>query len=45
MELLLQVLSESTGTVAVWVIRGDGGMGDILGVRGDSGEICMFCAI
>ena len=34
-ELLLQVLSESTGTVAVRVIRGDEGVGDIPGVRGD----------
>ena len=38
MELLLQVLGESTQTVTVRVIRGDEGMGDIPGVRGDSGE-------
>ena len=31
-ELLLQVLSESTGTVAVQVICGDEGVGDIPGV-------------
>ena len=31
-ELLLQVLSESTRTVTVWVIRGDEGVGDIPGV-------------
>ena len=36
MELLLQVLSESTGTVAVRVIRGDEGVGDFPGVRGVS---------
>ena len=36
MEPLLQVLSESTWTVAVRVICGDEGMGDIPGVRGDS---------
>ena len=37
-ELLLKVLGESTWTVAVWVIRGDEGVGDIPGVRGGSGE-------
>ena len=37
MELLLQVLSESTRTVAVWVIHDDEGVGDIPGVRGGSG--------
>ena len=35
-ELLLQVLCESTWTVAVRVIRGDEGVGDIPGVRGGS---------
>ena len=35
---LLQILGESTWTVAIWVIRGDGGMGDIPGIRGGSGE-------
>ena len=35
-EPLLQVLSESTWTVAVQVIRGDEGMGDIPGVQGGS---------
>ena len=35
-EFLLQVLSKSTQTMAVRVIRGDEGMGDIPGVRGDS---------
>ena len=38
MELVLQVLSESTWTVAIRMIRGDKGMGDIPGVRGGSGE-------
>ena len=37
-ELVLQVLGESTGTMTVWVIRGDKGVGDIPGVRGVSGE-------
>ena len=37
MELLLEVLSESTWTMAVRVIRGDEGVGDIPGVRGGSG--------
>ena len=31
-ELLLQVLSQSTRTVAVRVIRGDEGVGDIPGI-------------
>ena len=38
MEPLLKVLSKSTWTVAVWVIRGDEGVGDIPGILGDSGE-------
>ena len=37
-EFLLQVLSESTGTVAVWVIRGDEGVGDFPGIQGVQGE-------
>ena len=37
MKPLLQVLSKSTRTMAVRVIRGDGGVGDIPGVRGGSG--------
>ena len=32
MELLLQVLGESARALTVWVIRGDEGIGDILGV-------------
>ena len=35
---MLQVLGKSTGTVAIGVIRGDEGVGDIPGVRGVSGE-------
>ena len=38
MELLLQVLSESTWTMTVQVIRGDEGMGDVPGIQGGSGE-------
>ena len=34
MELVLQVLCESTGTMTIWVIRGGEGMGDIPGIRG-----------
>ena len=45
MKLLLQVLSESTGAMAIWMIRGDEGVGDFPGVRGGSGGACMFCAI
>ena len=37
-QLLFKVLGESTWTMAVWVIRGDEGVGDIPGVRGGSGE-------
>ena len=39
MKSLLQVLSESTGTMAIWMIRGDEGVGDIPGIRGDSGGL------
>ena len=35
-KLVLQVLGESTRGVAIWVIRGDKGVGDIPGVRGGS---------
>ena len=35
-KLVLQVLSESTRVMAIWVIRGDEGVGDIPGVRGGS---------
>ena len=38
-EPLLQVICKSTGTMAIWVIRGDGGMGDIPGVRGVQGSL------
>ena len=44
MELMLQVLCESTWTLAIWVIRGDGGVGDTPGIRGVQGEVCKFCA-
>ena len=44
-ELILQVLGESTRAVTVQVIHGDKGMGDIPGVRGDSGESDGFCTI
>ena len=40
-KLLLKILGESTRTVTVWVIRGDEGVGDIPGVRGDSGGVCQ----
>ena len=36
-EPLFKVLSESTRTVAIRVIRGDEGVGDIPGVQGGSG--------
>ena len=43
-EFLLQVLGESTWWMAVWVIRGDEGMGDIPGIRGVQG-VCRFCTM
>ena len=39
MELLLQVLGQSTRAMAIWVIRGDEGVGDIPGVRGVQGSL------
>ena len=44
-EPLLEILSESAWTMAIWVIRGDGGVGAIPGVRGGSGESEKFCAM
>ena len=41
-ELVLKILGESTWTVAVRVIRGDEGVGDVPGVRGGSGESSEF---
>ena len=38
-KLVLQVLGKSTGVVAIWVIRGDEGVGDIPGIQGDSGGL------
>ena len=43
-EFLLQVLSKSTRTMTVRVIRGDEGVGDIPGIQGDSRGVCRFCA-
>ena len=37
-KLLFEILGEGTRTVAVRVIRGGEGVGDIPGVRGGSGE-------
>ena len=39
MKLLLQILSQSTGAMTVWMIRDDEGMGDISGVRGVQGGL------
>ena len=39
MELLLQILSQSTRAMTVQVIRGDEGVGDIPGVQGVSGGL------
>ena len=37
MELLLQILSQSTRAMTVWMIHDDEGVGDIPGVRGVQG--------
>ena len=42
---MLQVLSKSTRTVAIRVIRGDEGVGDIPGIRGGFRGACRFCAM
>ena len=42
---MLQVLSESTWTLTIGVIRGDEGVGDIPGVRGGFRGACRFCAM
>ena len=39
MELLLQILGQSTWALTVWMIRGDEGVGDIPGVRGVQGGL------
>ena len=41
-ELLLQVLGQSTRAMAVQVICGDKGVGDIPGIQGFQG-VCRFC--
>ena len=41
-EPLLEILGESTWTLAIRMIRGDGGVGDFPGVRGGSGESLEF---
>ena len=38
-ELSLKVLSESTRTMAIWVIHVGEGVGDIPGIQGDSGGL------
>ena len=45
LKLVLQVLSESTRTLSVRMIRDGEGVGDILGIRGDSGESEEFGVI
>ena len=39
MKLLLQILSQSTGAMTVWMIRDGEGVGDIPGVRGVQGGL------
>ena len=42
LEFLLEILSESARFVGIWVVQGCNGMGDIPGVQGGLGGICMF---
>ena len=42
MEFLLQVLGQSARAMAIWMICGVEGMGDIPGARGVRG-VCRFC--
>ena len=42
---LFKILGKGTRTVAIWVIRGDEGVGAFPGVRGGSGESQKFCAM
>ena len=42
LELTLQVLCESRWFISVRVVQGCEGVGDIPGVRGVQGGICMF---
>ena len=44
-QLLFKVLGESTWFMGIWVIRDDGGVGDVPGIRGGSGGVCRFCAL
>ena len=44
-KLLFKVLGKSTWAVAVRVICGDEGAGDIPGIQGGSGESKRFCAM
>ena len=44
-ELLFEILCQSAWTMAIWVIRGCEGMGDIPGVRGGFRGVCRFHAI
>ena len=37
-KLLFKILGECAWTVAIWMIRGDEGVGAFPGVRGGSGE-------
>ena len=41
LKLALQVLSESSGIVGIWMVQGCEGVGDIPGVRGvQGGSVC-----
>ena len=42
LKLVLQILSESSWLMGVWMVQGCEGMGDIPGIQGGSSGICMF---
>ena len=44
LKLVLQILCESSGFMGVGMVQVYEGVGDIPGVQGVSGGICMFCA-
>ena len=43
-KLLLKILGKGSWSVAIWMIRGDEGVGAFPGVLGGSGESSEFCA-
>ena len=42
LKLVLQILCESRRFMGIGVVQGCKGVGDVLGIQGGSGGICMF---